>query len=92
MVCTAGKHKICWHFLFPSPSVVGAWGRARHFLSTEQPLLAEFPASNERTNTTTRSLGEGLLHGGAGLEQGLLEEVWMLDHGSLCHLLGVHLG
>ena len=66
-------------FPVPVPSVVGAWGRARHFLSTEQPLLAEFPASNERTNTTTRSREEGLLDGGGGWSKGLLRGLWVLE-------------
>jgi len=30
-------------------------GKARHFLSIGQPLSSEFPASNERTNTTTQA-------------------------------------
>ena len=41
------------------PNVVSAWCYARLFLSTGQPLFAEFQANNKRANITTRSLEEG---------------------------------
>ena len=62
------------------PNVVSAWEKARHFLSTGQPLLGEFQANNKRANITTRSLEEGgLLDGGGGWSRGLLGGLWMLE-------------
>ena len=78
-VCTAGKHKTCRHFLFPSPNVASAWGKARHFLSIGQPLFAESQANNERTNTTTRSLGGGAARRGRWRSKGLLRGLWVLE-------------
>ena len=51
------------------PNVVSAWGKARHFLSTGQPLLGEFQANNERANITTTKPGGGAARRGRWLEQ-----------------------
>ena len=75
----AGKDETCRHFLFQPSNVLSAWGRARHFLSTGQSFLGEFPANNERTNNTTTKPGGGAGRRGRWLEQwvaGRMVECW----------------
>jgi len=64
-------------FPVPVPNVLSAWGTARHFLTTERPFLGESQANNDKKNTTTRSLGEGLHRRGRwlGLLRGLVLEI-----------------
>ena len=74
------------------PNVVSAWGKARHFLSTGQPLLGEFQANNERANITTTKPGGGAARRGRWLEQRVAGRIVDAGNYDKNHLLGVHLG